>query len=66
MARQAGIGSLWVLEAQRGDRFQQTATVAYRGDAEILEVVGCEIGQKFGIDVILAECRLVSFKTERS
>ena len=39
--------------------------MADRGDAEILEVVGCQIGQELGIDVILAECRLVSFKTER-
>src|ERR1700733_4301908 len=37
-----------------------------RGDAYFPEVVGCQCGQEFGIDVILAECRLVSFKTERS
>jgi hypothetical protein len=53
-------------EAQRCNRFRYTATMADRGDAKIFEVVGRRIGQQFGIDVILAECRLVAFKTTRS
>ena len=40
--------------------------MANGGDAETLEVVLCQIGQQFASDVILAECRLVSFKAERS
>jgi hypothetical protein len=55
-----------VFEAQRGDRFQELTTMADGGDAETLEVILCQIGQQFASDVILAECRRVSFKTERS
>ncbi len=40
--------------------------MADRDDAQILEVVRCQIGQQFARDVILAECRLVLFKAERS
>ena len=50
-------------EAQCGDRFQQPAPMADGGDAEFLEVVGGQIGQYFGTDVILAECRLVALQT---
>jgi hypothetical protein len=40
--------------------------MAERGDAYFLKVIGCQIGQNFSIDVILAECRLVALKTECS
>jgi hypothetical protein len=55
-----------VFEAQRGDRFQELTTMADGGDAETLEVILCQIGQQFASDVILAECRLVSFKAKCS
>ncbi len=40
--------------------------MAERGDAHFLEVVGSEAGQHLGIDVIVAECRLVTLKAEAS
>jgi hypothetical protein len=36
------------------------------GNAEFLEIVGGEMAQYFGPNAILAECRLVLLKTERS
>jgi hypothetical protein len=40
--------------------------MAERGDAYFLKVIGCQIGQNFSIDVILAEYRLVALNTEYS
>jgi hypothetical protein len=62
----SGIARRGALGAQLDDRLQQLATMADRGDAELLEVVGRQSRQYFGVDVILAECRLVSFKAEVS
>jgi hypothetical protein len=42
-------------------RRQQLTPMTERGDAYFLEVIGGQIGQQSGIDVILAECRLVAF-----
>jgi hypothetical protein len=42
-------------------RRQQLTPMTGRGDAYFLEVIGGQIGQQSGIDVILAECRLVAF-----
>ena len=40
--------------------------MADSGNAKSLKIFGGEMAQFFSADVILAECRLVSFKTERS
>ena len=61
-----GITCRRAFEAQRGDRLQQTAPMAERGDAYFLEIIGGQIEQYFGADVILAECRLVAFQTQIS
>jgi hypothetical protein len=53
-----------IVGTQRSDRFQKLTSMADGGDAKVLEVVGYEVGQQFGVDVILPECRRVSFKTE--
>ena len=68
MGRRDRTGSSAGLSSRRNAAIASSklAAMAERGDAEILEVVGRQIGQQFGVDVILAECRLVSFKTERS
>ena len=52
--------------AHRGDRLQQTATMADRCDAELLEVVRGKIGQNIGGDRILTERRRVSFQPQLS
>src|SRR5271157_4186598 len=38
--------------------------MAKRGDAYFLKIIGCQTGQKLGINVILAECRLVLPKAQ--
>jgi hypothetical protein len=48
--------------AKRGNRFKQNAAVADHRDAEVLEVLGCQLRQHVGVDPIVAECRLVLLK----
>ena len=45
--------------AQGGDRGEQLAPVADRGDAELAQVVGRQLGQDVGVDVVVAERLLV-------
>src|ERR1700733_692451 len=56
-------GSSFSLSAVEPTRSQNIIVSLRRSPAE---VVGRQIGQQLGIDVILAECRLVPFKTDRS
>jgi hypothetical protein len=49
-----------------GDRRQQTASMTHSCNAEFLEIFRRQLMQQIGADLILAERRLVSFKTERS
>ncbi len=50
--------------AHRGDRGEQPAAVADRGDAETDQVLGRQRGQDVGVDVVVAECGLILPKAE--
>ncbi len=49
---------------QRGDGIEQLAAVSDRGDAEPDQIVGGQARQDLGVDVVLAECRLVAREPE--
>jgi len=47
----------------RGDRLEELASMTDRGDAKILEIFRCQARKDVRIDIVIAERRLVSFKT---
>src|ERR1700722_10931216 len=53
LSRQGGLG-------QGGDRFQELAAVPDDGDANVFKVIGSQLGQNIGSDLILAERLLVA------
>src|SRR6516225_289726 len=52
------------LAAQRGDCFEQFAAVAPQHHAEILQILRRELGQGLLVDLMIAECDLVSIEAE--
>jgi hypothetical protein len=56
----------WGLAAstQGGDGVEQLAPVADDGDAHVLEVVAREPGQDLGVDLVVAEHRLVPIEPQ--
>jgi hypothetical protein len=52
--------------AELGNGFEQHAPVAYRRHADVLQIVGRQLGQHCPIDFVVAEGRLVSLKTQAS
>jgi hypothetical protein len=50
----------WGLRSQGGDRGQQLAPVTDRGHADADQVVGRQLRQYLGIDIIVVKCRRVS------
>ncbi len=55
-----------IVGPQCGDGVQQPTPMARQGDAKFFEVFASQIGQHFGGDAILAECRLVAVQIKRS
>ena len=45
---------------ERRNRFEQHAPVAYRDHADILQIIGCQLGQHCPIDFVIAKVGLVS------
>ena len=58
-ARPAGCAGEACAGPQGGDGVEQLAPVADRGDAEAAQVVGRQLGQDLGVDVVVAERLLV-------
>jgi len=48
---------------ERGNRGEQLAPVTYCRDADILQIIGCQLRQHFPIDFVFAEGGLVSLET---
>jgi hypothetical protein len=45
--------------AQRRDRFEELATIADRGDADLPEILPGQLGQDLGVDAVIAKRRFV-------
>jgi hypothetical protein len=48
------------------NRSEQKTTMTNHRDTEVFEILRRQLRQHLGVDPVVAECRLVSFKTERS
>jgi hypothetical protein len=52
------------IAGERGDRTEQPAAMADRGDAELAQILGRQLRQNLAVDVIVAEVRRILLKPE--